>query len=202
MLIFLFVYLFSKYTVELTETLVWLVEKKQLCSIFWKAALKLSFICFSSTFLISLLLPATQRNMIIEVFKVMTTTLRTSHFGKKNKHFSVCRQKSNRSFLGLWRPHTHTQGKSHMISENYLIEPQLASHISVTLREPMMAFLVLQPPHSFSARLLKQGSYRILNTMAKDMYLDVSVDMLVHHSFLCVLHRGTKRCFFRNSRTN
>lgn len=76
----------------------------------------------------------------------MTTILRTSHLtlGKKITIFFCVGEKGTEVSLN-YEDHTHTQGKSHMISENYLIEPQLASHISVTLRGPMMAFLVLHP---------------------------------------------------------
>lgn len=190
----------SKYIVELTEMLVWLFKKKEALFHLLKSSIEafIHLLFIQCSFLASFLLPATQCNIIMKAFKVTTTILRTHHFRKYLTIFLHVGKKGTEVCLN-YEGHTHTPGKRHVISENYLIEPQLetVTH-SCNTQSAYDAVSCSPPPHRFPARLLKRGSYRILNTMAKDMYLDVSTDVLVHQGFLCILHRGTEICFFRS----
>lgn len=114
------------------------------------------------SFLAAFLLPATQCNIIMKAFKVMTTILRTHHFGKKLTIF-LCVGKKGTEVCLNYEGHTHPQGKCHMIFENYLIEPQLETVTHSCNTQSAYDDISCSPPlHSFSGRLLKQGLYRIV----------------------------------------
>lgn len=116
------------------------------------------------SFLASFLFPATQCSIIMKAFKVMKTILRTYHFGKKLTIFLYVGKKGPEICLN-YEGHTHTLGKCCMISENYLIEPQLERVTQSCSTQSAYDTISCSPlPHGFFARLLKQESYRILNT--------------------------------------